>query len=152
MTRFLYDFGPDRSFQQRLLDYFYAWMAAATVAPHLAADRRTIQGMRYLGKADKGLHDQAAAAAFMPSSSARRCQATVAPSAARRPSCQVRRRGDAMRRWRHRRRGSLHAKLAVGTAMLGDGGAVAGAAASIGNDKTKRLFDAFDFLYSRRVS
>ena len=65
----------------------------------------------------------------MPSLSARRCR----------------------RRWHRRRRGGLHAKL-VGTAMPGDGGAVGGAAASIGNDKTKRLFDAFDFLYSRRVS
>ena len=65
-------------------------MAAATVAPQLAADRR---------KANKGLHDQ-------------------------RPSCQARRRGD-----------------------VGDNGAVDGAAASIGNDKSKRLFDAFDFLY-----
>ena len=127
-----------------------------------------------------------AVAAFMPSSSARRSkakvapsagrrplcqacrrgdagdggivggaamQATVAPSAARRPSCQARRGGDARRRWcrRRRRRGGLHAKL-VGAAMLGDGGAVGGAAASIGNDKTKRLFDAFNFLYSRRVS
>ena len=127
-------------------------MAAATVAPQLFDRSSHDPRHEILKQGRQRLTRPTAAAALMPSSSARRCQATVAPSAARRPLCQVRRRGDARRRWRRRRRrGGIHAKL-VGAAMLGDGGAVGGAAASIGNDKTKRLFDAFDFLYSRRVS